>query len=87
MLLTKLRMYGCSQNVLNWFESYLSNRKQRTKFNQYVSDEVQCELGVPQGSVLSCFLFLIFINDIKSSLIDIKIKPFADDALILNAMI
>ena len=33
LLLQKLELYGIKNNNLKWFQSYLSNRKQFTTFN------------------------------------------------------
>ena len=33
MLISKLKNYGVTGNNLNWFESYLNNRKQFTAYN------------------------------------------------------
>ena len=63
-----------------WFESYLSKRKQFLVINNAQSDiSYLCEYGIPQGSVLGPMLFLLFINDIHRSLREITIKLFADD--------
>lgn len=82
LLVKKLSQYSCSNNVSNWFNSYLTNRKQRTKFNNDFSQEIAVNIGIPQGSVLSCLLFIIFINDIKAVFIFSIIRLFADDTLI-----
>lgn len=67
---------------MSWFTDYLSNRRQSTKFGSAVSEPMANELGLPQGSVLSAILFILFINDIKANLNRCKINLFADDTTI-----
>ncbi|VDI10310.1 Hypothetical predicted protein [Mytilus galloprovincialis] len=77
-LLYKLRKYGIKGNLLNWFKSYLSDRQQRVGVNGFFSNWNTVKAGVPQGSILGPFLFLLFVNDIVDAVTN-KIKLFADD--------
>ena len=77
-LMFKLKQNGISGNLLNLFESYLSNRKQRVMINGSESDWGKIDAGVPQGSVLGPLLFLIYVNDLEKG-IKSQINFFADD--------
>ena len=80
-LLFKLKQNGISGKLLNLFESYFRNRKQRVALNGFFSEFVHIESGVPQGSVLGPLLFLIYINDLQKN-IKSNIIFFADDTML-----
>ena len=77
-LLLKLKSAGIARSVLNWFKSYLSDRRQRIVLPGANSNWTFIHAGVPQGSILGPLLFLLYINDIVSE-IGSNIRLFADD--------
>ncbi|MCP3899199.1 MAG: hypothetical protein GY707_05745, partial [Desulfobacteraceae bacterium] len=78
-LLLKLQQCGISGPLLEWFCSYLKNRKQRVVINGQASTWGKINAGVPQGSVLGPLLFLVYINDIIHAVNYSQIRLFADD--------
>ena len=64
--------------MLKWFTDYLSERKQRVINKGFKSTWESTLAGVPQGSVLGPFLFLLYINDIVKN-IKTNIRLFAND--------
>lgn len=85
ILIEKMKRYGIDGVENQWFGSYLSNRWQRTKVAEGISEPAQITLGVPQGAVLGTLLFLIYINDMENILQGVKICQFADDTLLYTS--
>uniref|UniRef100_M3XLB1 Reverse transcriptase domain-containing protein n=1 Tax=Latimeria chalumnae TaxID=7897 RepID=M3XLB1_LATCH len=62
VLLERLEHHlGISGTVLNWFQSFLSDRSQVVRIGDSVSVPAAVSCGVPQGSILSPMLFAIYL--------------------------
>jgi hypothetical protein len=66
-------------------ECILSNRSQRVVIGEEKSPFLPIRAGVPQGSVLSLLIFLVFIDDLFAEVTN-NLDLFADDST-LHAMI
>ena len=80
ILLNKLNHYGIRGAALNWFQSYLLNRKQFVTYNGSKSCTKELKCGVPQGSILGPLLFFIYINDLTGICKHTLPIFFADDS-------
>ena len=86
-MLQKLQKYGFSGSVLLWFKNYLCERLQRVTVHEATSQSLPISSGVPQGSLLSPFLFSIYINDLSNHLSSSTgVGLFADDTKLYKAV-
>ena len=79
ILLHRLEYYGICGVFNAWFKSYLSDRKQFFSINDYNSNLMAVNWGMPQVYVLGPFLFLIYINHLHKAIQYCKVHHFADD--------
>jgi len=78
-LLAKLPSFGFTPSITKLIASFLSNRSISVVVDGATSSSFPVSSGVPQGSVLSPTLFLLFINGLLSSSSS-PIHSYADDS-------
>ena len=88
-LIHVLRHYKINRMVINWIQSFLNQRSQRTIVGTEFSAPGKITSGVPQGSVLGPLFFLLYVESllrsIKNSCSGVFVYAFADDVKLLGS--
>jgi len=82
LLLQRLeRQFGLCGTVLQWIQSYLSNRTFRVVYGDVLSFVVYVMCSVPQGSVLGPLFFIMYMADLADRAVKygMSLHAYADD--------
>jgi hypothetical protein len=65
LLMAKLSNYNINPYIINWIGNFLSNRNQRVKLAEdCFSEWLHMPSGVPQGTKLGLWLFIVMIDNL-----------------------
>ena len=78
ILIAKLNAYDLTSPALKFIRNYSSNEKQRVPVNDSYSLWQDILFGVPQDTILGCFLFNILLGDLLFTLNHTEIANYAD---------
>ena len=84
LLLDKLLRYRFHASSVALIASYLHNRYQVVKCNNFLSSKKPVLVGVPQGSILGPILFLVYLNDFANNITTASVLHYADDTTIIS---
>ena len=80
-LLVKLHRLGIRGQIWKWIEGFLSDRKARCCLKGQYGPVFGTSVGLPQGSVISPVLFILYLQDIFKEITSKGVK-YADDGTI-----
>ena len=85
LIKAKFKSYGADDKTTELIHDYLTNRRQRVRLGDHLSNWKEISAGVSQGSVLGLLIFNIFMNDVVYAVRQSTLSAYADDTQIFFA--
>ena len=76
----KLQTMMVDSPTVSWITDYLTHRSQFACVSAALSDVVVSDVGAPQGTALSPFLFTVYTSDFQSNPESAHLQKFSDDS-------
>lgn len=86
-LINYLDKIGIKHKALNLSKSYFDHRIHKVQIDNVKSSCKTMTLEVPQGTVLSPILFIIYVRGLSNLLVDGSLYSYADDTAIASEAI
>ena len=83
ILVTKLETLQVPAALVRWIHAFLSDRRQRVRLQDDVSEWLSVNGGVPQRTKLGPILFLVMINDLR---FDVPTVKYVDDTTVYECI-
>lgn len=74
-------MKALNNKALAFFTSYLENRSHKVQLNNIKSRSKYMSLGLPQDTILSPLLYIIYVMRISNIQIEGNLYSYADDTV------
>ena len=81
LLLDKLQSYGLPAHILRWMATFQLDRAQRVKIGNEYSHSGHPNGGVPQGTLSGPKCFLVYINDLRTT---VPLYKYVDDSTLFK---
>ena len=82
-LISKLKSFNIRNDLVNWIEAFITNRRQKVAVNGKESNWHKVTSGILQGSVLGPLLFVPYVNDLPE-ITKSNTFLFTDDNVIMT---
>ncbi|KAI9999481.1 hypothetical protein NQD34_018495 [Periophthalmus magnuspinnatus] len=79
----KLEVIGVDPMLITWIHNYLTERPQYVRVGGNISETVVTNIGDPQGTVLSPFLFTLYTADFTYKSESCHIQKYSDDTAVV----
>lgn len=84
ILAKKLFGFNLHKSTVAWITDYLTSRPQYVRVHDTKSEIITTNIGAPQGTVLSPFLFTLYTSDCRHSSASCHLQKFSDDSALVG---